>query len=579
MEKEVLVIAELVKKNSILKKQISILFLFCCIFSSVWAEKTDLRPDTIDSQQRLLDYYLNEAVRQRLLQYYDQSVDLLRFCYLINPQNATVLYELSNRYTTATKLGLQYAQMAVEADPKNILYRKNYADACFNNGQIDLAITQYEILSNTKSPSQDKYAYILLNIYNEKNEYQKCLDVLNQIENRNGPSAQYDLQRISIYEQMGNRKKAIEITKNLTKTYPYGFEYQVLLAELYLNDNNTKKAQQIIYNVLEKDPNNEQAHRSQLLIFLQQKKAVEADSTIYSIFENRNLSVDFKIELFDFYFTKYIENFSIALVEKSLATLLEQYPENERVNIRCALACANDFSKIDKQIEHWNVALQYNPQNVKVWATVIDLKQLVYLAKPSDTTYASLIKTCDEAIEANPEDSFLKYLKGTVLLLTGKKEQAFAIFEQVVQDENLSSEIKAKTLCSMADLLQAKNEIKEALLLYEQAYQLTPKDPFLLNNYAYCLALGKKDLAKAEQMSAIAIKAEPNNYAYLDTYAWIFFLQEEYTLAYMYIEQAIQKYNEQQHLSKDTETFATMNLHREEILKMLKQSRKTNSEK
>lgn len=47
----------------------------------------------------------------------------------------------------------------------------------------------------------------------------------------------------------------------------------------------------------------------------------------------------------------------------------------------------------------------------------------------------------------------------------------------------------------------------------------------------------------------------------------------------MYIEQAIQKYNEQQHLSKDTETFATMNLHREEILKMLKQSRKTNSEK
>ena len=67
------------------------------------------------------------------------------------------------------------------------------------------------------------------------------------------------------------------------------------------------------------------------------------------------------------------------------------------------------------------------------------------------------------------------------------------------------------------------------------------KNVVVLNNYSYFLSLEKKDLKKAERMSAQCIKLEPDNATYLDTYAWIFFVQGNYTLAKIYIESALEK--------------------------------------
>ena len=41
-------------------------------------------------------------------------------------------------------------------------------------------------------------------------------------------------------------------------------------------------------------------------------------------------------------------------------------------------------------------------------------------------------------------------------------------------------------------------------------------------------------------MSQMTIKAEPKNPTYLDTYAWILFMQKRYAEARIYIDQAIQ---------------------------------------
>lgn len=60
-----------------------------------------------------------------------------------------------------------------------------------------------------------------------------------------------------------------------------------------------------------------------------------------------------------------------------------------------------------------------------------------------------------------------------------------------------------------------------------------------LNNYAYYLSEKGVDLHKAESMSYKTIKAEPNNGTYLDTYAWILFMEERYADAKTYIDQAL----------------------------------------
>ena len=77
---------------------------------------------------------------------------------------------------------------------------------------------------------------------------------------------------------------------------------------------------------------------------------------------------------------------------------------------------------------------------------------------------------------------------------------------------------------------------------------LNPDNPGTLNNYAYFLALSNRDLDKAERMSAKTIVEDAANPTYLDTYAWVFYMRKEYTMAQLYIEMAIN--NEEQPTSE-----------------------------
>ena len=53
------------------------------------------------------------------------------------------------------------------------------------------------------------------------------------------------------------------------------------------------------------------------------------------------------------------------------------------------------------------------------------------------------------------------------------------------------------------------------------------------------MAESNRDLDKAEHLSALTVKYEPENPTYLDTYAWIYFKKGEYSLALTYIRSAI----------------------------------------
>ena len=91
----------------------------------------------------------------------------------------------------------------------------------------------------------------------------------------------------------------------------------------------------------------------------------------------------------------------------------------------------------------------------------------------------------------------------------------------------------------MGDLLHEKGFMQEAFAAYDSCLQWKPDNIPCLNNYAYYLSLQGKDLPKAEQMSYRTVKAEPNSSTYLDTYAWILFMQGRYEEARIYIDQAV----------------------------------------
>ena len=92
----------------------------------------------------------------------------------------------------------------------------------------------------------------------------------------------------------------------------------------------------------------------------------------------------------------------------------------------------------------------------------------------------------------------------------------------------------------LGDLLFQKKREAEAFAAYDSCLQWKPDNIGCLNNYAYFLSLKGDNLEKAEEMSYKTIKAEPKNATYLDTYAWILFMQRRYAEARIYIDQATQ---------------------------------------
>ena len=80
--------------------------------------------------------------------------------------------------------------------------------------------------------------------------------------------------------------------------------------------------------------------------------------------------------------------------------------------------------------------------------------------------------------------------------------------------------------------------------MYERVLRIDPGNLMVMNNYAYLLATHNGDLRKAEQLSQITIREEPENPVYLDTYGWIMHLQGQEQLALFYLEKALRNTTE-----------------------------------
>ena len=88
-------------------------------------------------------------------------------------------------------------------------------------------------------------------------------------------------------------------------------------------------------------------------------------------------------------------------------------------------------------------------------------------------------------------------------------------------------------------LEHTKAKTKVLYAAYDRVLELDPYNAVVLNNYAYHLATHGGDLTKAERMSAITIREQPDNAVYLDTYGWILHLKGQDELAKFYLNKAL----------------------------------------
>ena len=178
--------------------------------------------------------------------------------------------------------------------------------------------------------------------------------------------------------------------------------------------------------------------------------------------------------------------------------------------------------------------LTVNPSNEDALSRL-----LIYYIGQRDMT--SVAEICRMGINAYPDNLTYYFYLGVALSQQEKPELAIEILQSGLKqvNEQSSPEGVSEIYEILGELYHEQNRVGEAFAAYDSCLVYKEDNAACLNNYAYYLSLRNERLEEAERMAYRAIKLEPLNKTYLDTYAWVLFMQGNYTMAKFYIDRVV----------------------------------------
>ena len=487
------------------------------------------------------DSYFLQALVQREKGNADAAFDLLQHCIKINPQAAEAYYFLAQYYqmlrsdSTNLKTAQQYILKAAELEPDNATFLETVAQSYIRQAEYEKAIPVMERLYN-QDKSREELLEMLFELYQQTDNNDKAIETLNRLEAAEGKSERLSYAKSEIYTNMGNKNAAIAEMRQLAQQYPNDLNFKGMYADMLLRNDEEEQALKLYNEILAEEPDNTRAQVSLRSYYRVQGEIEKADSLTEVILLNKNTTNEQRI---------YLMRQMVADSERAdgdstqILNMFHKMLAGPQKNADIATLCAAymDLKKMprDSVRAMLQTVLSIAPDNA---AARLQLVSFAWDRKD----HQEVITLCQDARQYNPEEMAFYYYQGMAYYQEEDKDKALEAFQNgigVITPES-NPAIVSDFYAVMGDLLHQKGLARKAFEAYDSCLQWKDDNIMCLNNYAYYLSELDEQLDKAEQMSYKTIKAEPKNATYLDTYAWILFMQGRYAESKVYIDQALQ---------------------------------------
>ena len=488
------------------------------------------------AEERKFDYFFYEGLKLKHAEKFDASFEMFRHCLDIDSTSSVALSELSSYYIlfNQPENAVSLMKKAVEYTPDNHEYRNTLATLLFNLDMYGEAADEYEILSNIY-PEKPELNFYLAESYARMGEIGKAIDTFNALENLLGMFEALSMEKYRLYMTLQQPDSALNEIKKLGEKFPTESRYPIILGDLYLQQNNNTEALRYFQKALEIDPESPFYPVSMANYYEKTGQGDSAKLQIQAALVNERLDINTKLRILERYIRQLlISSQDIEGANSLFETLLEQHPDESQLKLNYGqfLFALDKFDEARFQIQ---LVTESEPENIEAW------QQLFQLAIQTDDLDEA-IRICNKCRDIFPDETLFSYYLGSVYYQKKNFQSAIETLEEAIPlIPNENRNLKSNFYSLKGDTYFKMRETDKAFNAYEEALKYNDKNIMTLNNYAYYLSLLKKDLSKAERMSALTIKMEPNNATYIDTYAWIFFKQGNITLAKLYIERAISK--------------------------------------
>lgn len=489
------------------------------------------------NDRRRYDYFFLEAVCQQEKGNFAEAFELLQHCLEIDSTAAEAYFASAPYYSELgnDSLALECLLNAASLSPGNDTYQEHVAQYYIEGGDYSKAITAYESLYSHHRDRSD-VLNILFQLYRQKKDYAHMLQTIERMEQVDGKSDETTLMKMGVYEMRGDKKMAYQMLKSIVDDRPNEPSYKVMLGNWLMNHKRSDEAFEMFRSALDDDHDNEFAQMSLYDYY----RSAGNDSAAVGLRDHLLLSPNVddktKMSMLQQCIKESEQHGGDSVpVLRLFARVMEANPKNSDIPYLKAAYMQLKGMPGDSIATAYRQVLEVEPERK---SARIELAQMA--AQEED--WDGVIRIATEGTQYSPDEMEFYYFTGVAQFQKGDEDAALDALRRGMgeisskSDHNMVSEFYS----FMGDILYKKNRPDEAFAAYDSCLQWKADNIGALNNYAYYLSELRRDLDKAEKMSRKTIEEEPSNSTYLDTYAWILFLQNRYGEAKAYIDRALE---------------------------------------
>ena len=416
------------------------------------------------------------------------------------------------------EFGEECLKRAVELDGSNFWYRRTLADLYALTSRQELTIDMYEKLLEDFPKKSDLY-FDLVELYSSQGQYEKSLELLNEIETVFGATESVAVFRFNLLRMMKREEDAFRSLEDYNKEYssPYVL---TTLADYQMSMYNDSTALAYYNEALDIAPDYSPALLGKAETLRLTRRYEDYFPALMEFVSLKDVPSEGKSD----YITavvqrtdpKFVRTF-LGQLDTVVTTALSVHPGDSTI-LMMAGVYYYSTQRNAKAKDMFMANVTAHPESLSASASLVEF--LMYAQE-----YEALSEEGRRAFERfHEETSFLEMASVGDFNLK-RYDKVLEICNIVLEKAPSDSSKTLRAWSTMGDIYYQLGEGKKAFKAYEKALKVNPDYVYVLNNYAYYLSQEGRKLKKAHAMSRKTVEAEPDNATYLDTYGWILYLQ------------------------------------------------------
>ena len=399
----------------------------------------------------------------------------------------------------------------------------------------DFATAEEVITELLARVPDDHFLLILLQqAYRSEEKWDKAIEVGKKIVELSRDDPRQVSGLAGLYMQAGQQDKAVKLLEEYGKTHPGEPSTQTVLFYLYLSAGDYDRAGKALEQLRKQNKGSDVVRVAEVTYLARRERY--RDGAKYILSQSRSEGIDPE-QVESLIQTLYKESPSatearreVVKVRADIAKLFPQTPQ-------LRLGLSQDYLLLGDTVAAEGILDRLVDDRVELVSPYVYFTD--HYAAAEDTT--NLRHYAEAGHEALPEEGVFRLYLALLAVNAGDTTGYRRQLDDALTVVSTEDRFYPQLALLRADDLSGGGDFDAARPYYEAA--VSQPLPPAYNNYAYFLTEKSgtpADLDKAEKLARQAIKLEPDNGTYLDTYAWVLYRKGSSMLALIYIKKAIE---------------------------------------